>query len=235
MTGTFVLPGLIAAFVLQSPPQPGEGDSAEKARSTYATATPDHMRELRFLDTNRDLQIDAEELYTGQEIASMLLMLSWDECDRDGDQVIDAAEFRIAAKEATQALREADEEGGRQAEVALSQAVPLGLVLDQLAADEQYAGEIAALRKETAGLDDDAAVLTYIVKYPARYPRLIPVIKVWGRHYPVHPRIHRVLKPARPPAKARPARPVHPRPRAAKPVPTRPGRPAKRAPRPRRP
>ena len=172
-------------------------------------------------------------------MASMLLMLSWDECDIDRDQAVSLPEFQLAADEAMLALRVANSDAARQAEDALAKAVTMKLLLEQLSREQQYAAEIAALRAEIVDMADEEAVVTYIIKYPTRYPRLVPIVRTWVRHYPVHSRLHRVVKPYRvrtypPSTRMTPVHPAEARPRAGSPPPKKAPRPGKR-PRPHRP
>jgi hypothetical protein len=171
--------------------------------------TTGYIREMKHLDTDHDLRLDAKELAAAQYTASMLLMLDWEECDRDGDGLISLPEFQVAAHDATEELRKDDAENLQQAQDIIARTVTLELLLNQLARDEVYAAEITALRQEIRDLRDEEAVVTYIFKYPARYPRLKPVIHTWGRYYPVRPRLHHVVKPRpirvyRPPARITP-------------------------------
>ena len=119
-----------------------------------------YMREMMYLDSDGDLRIDAKELAAGQYMASMLLMLSWEECDLNRDGLVGLPEFQVAADDAMQAMREFNREASQQAEEALAKAVTMKLLLDQLSREEQYAAEIAALRAEIADLNDDEAVVT---------------------------------------------------------------------------
>ena len=165
-------------------------------------------------------------------MASVMVMLSWDQCDSDGDGSISPAELQSAADQALQALLEAETESEteQEAQDALARAVPLELLLDRLADDDRYAEEIAALREEIEDLDDDEATITYITKHPTRYPRLTPVVKTWVRHYPVRPGLRRLVKPRsyRAPAKAKPAPSPKPAPKATKPGPKKPPKPGKK-------
>ena len=43
---------------------------------------PGYLREMRYIDADRDRQIDAREFADAQQSASMLLMLSWEDCDK---------------------------------------------------------------------------------------------------------------------------------------------------------
>ena len=151
--------------------------------------------ELAYLDVNGDGAIDARELADGQQMASMLLMLSWDECDQDLDGKLTAAEFQSAASKAMQALLSYDTDADQQAEEALANAVPMSILLQQLGRDEAYAEELAALREALDDLDDDEAVVTHVVTNPVRYPRLGPVVRTWVRHYPVKPRLRSLVRP----------------------------------------
>lgn len=218
-----------------------ESTSSQQQTPTFSRPIPatGYIHEMRYLDTDGDRKIDAKELAAGQHMASMLLMLSWDECDRDGDGTVSLVEFQVAAHDAMQALREADSEAARQAEDALAQAITMRLLLEQLARDEQYAAEIAALRAEIEDLDDDEVVVTYLIKYPTRYPRLTPIVRTWVRHYPVKPKLYRLVKPYgprlyRPPARTKVIHPPKARPKVGKAPAKRPSRPVKKA-RPRRP
>ncbi len=188
---------------LLQPTQP----PAQRAQSTSLPA-PEHLRELRFLDVNVDRRIDAKELAAGQYYASMILMLDFDECDRDGDGWIAPDEFHMAAEVAEKEMRETNLEGAEQAQDALAKAITLKLLLDQLAEDAAYAAEIAALRQEIKDLSDEDVVVSYIIKYPTRFPRLRPILYTWGHYYPVRSSIHKVIRPRplrfyRPPVKLR--------------------------------
>jgi hypothetical protein len=204
--------------VPQEAPQPGE----VQAVTSYA-------REMQYLDADGDKRIDAGELAAGQQMASMMLMLTWENCDLDGDGSISPAEFQAAADQATQALlqAESESEAEQEAEDALARAVPFDVLLDQLAQDDRYADEIAALREEIEDLEDDEATVTYVTRYPERYPHLAPVVRTWVRHYPVRPGLRRLVKPSplrlhRPPAKAKSVRPPKPGPKAGKLKPKKP-------------
>lgn len=201
--------------------------------------TAGYLREMRCLDTDGDRRVSPKELAAGQHMASMLLMLSWDECDLDYDGAMSLGEFQLAAEEAMQVLRETNTEAAQQAQDALAKAVTMRLLLEQLSREEQYAAEIAALRAEIRDMNDDEAVVTYIIKYPTRYPRLVPVVRTWVRHYPVHPRLHKVVRPYgirayRPSTRATPVHPAKARPRTGTPPPKKAARPGRR-PHPRRP
>jgi hypothetical protein len=171
---------------------------------------------MKFLDRDRDRQIDADELAAGQEAAALLLVLSWSDCDRDEDGAIDLAEFQAAVTEARQSLAEVEPEVEDQAVQDLASAVPLSLLLGRLSADDRYADEIASLREAIEDLDDEEAVVTYVTHYPRRYPNLTPVIRTWGRYYPVRSALRRHFHrwPHRPPAHVKPAKPRGPGPKA---------------------
>lgn len=200
-----------------------ESESSQQVAPTPGRPVPvtSYIHEMRYLDTDGDRRIDAKELAAGQHMASMLLMLSWDECDRNGDGTVGLGEFQVAADHAMQALREANNEAAQQAEDALARAVTMKLLLEQLAREEQYAAEIAALREEIEDLEDDEAVVTYVIEYATRYPRLTPIVRTWVRHYPVKPRLYRLVKPYplrpyRPPGKTKTVLPPHIRPKVGK-------------------
>jgi hypothetical protein len=234
----------LATLWLLSPPGPATAaEDPPPAKSTTPPTT--YVNEMRFLDLDRDRRIDQRELATGQQMAAMILLLSWDECDRDGDGSLSHDEFEQAAATAMQALLEEQSEtdAEEQAEQDLAQAVPLELILDRLTADERYADEVADLRDAVEDLDDDEDVVTYVFRNAKRYPRLTPVVRTWVRHYPVRPDLRRHAKPHPKwrylrPAKAKPHKPVKPAPRAGKPARpgkrAQPGKPAK-PPKPRRP
>jgi hypothetical protein len=207
--------------------QPQESTPREAEPSDAAEYAA--LEEMRHLDANGDQVIDGQEFVSGQRMAAVILALSWEDCDADGDGVITPAELQPAAEAALQALlaAETDSEAEQEAEEALARAVPLSHLLDRLADDERYAEEIAVLREAVEDLDDDEAVVTYITKYPTRYTRLAPVIKTWVRHYPVRPGLRRLVTPhtARPahlPGKAKPHKPPKPGPKAGKPGPKKP-------------
>ena len=226
MINTWLVACSVAAMTWLSPPEDsGSGQ--------------DYAREMKYVDADGDGQIDARELAAGQQMASMILMLSWDECDRDNDGSISPAEFQVAAEKAVQALLEVDSESEQQAQDDLAEAVPLALLLDRLAADERYAAEIAALRAELEDADD-STVIKYINQYPSRYPRLTPLVHTWARHYPVRPEVRRLVKPVpkhpyRPRAKAKtPASSTH-APKSGKLPVKRPPKPGKKGPKARKP
>jgi hypothetical protein len=200
------------------------GAEGSKAADAYAA-------ELAYLDANQDGSIDAQEFARGQQGAAMLLMLSWEECDQDSSGEIERAEFLAAAPEAMAATLATDDEADQQAEEALANAIPLDLLLEQLAKDESYADELAALRQEMQNMDDEESIVTHVVGSPTRYPRLSPVVRVWTRYYPVKPALRRHVKGRYRPLglRAKPPKPVV-RP-GAKPRPGKPGAP--RPPKPR--
>jgi hypothetical protein len=193
------------------------GQESQSAGRTGTEAG--YARLVRWLDRNHDLEIDEQELAAGQETASLLLALSWDGCDQDESGSIDVGELAVALAAIKKELAEVDAAAEAQAEEALANAVSLDMVLGRLAADERYAAEIAALREAVADLDDDEAVVSYITRYPTQYPRLLPVIRTWGRYYPVRPELRRHFwrHPRRGPAYVKPKdlRP-HPKPRPPK-------------------
>lgn len=164
--------------------------------------SPSYLQEMRYLDTNRDRRIDAQEFAYGQQMASMLLMFSWEEADRDGDGVLSHSEFISAADEAMQALLETetdtDTEADQQAEEDLASAISLPVLLNQLSENDDYADELADLRAAVEDLDDDEAVVTHILHNSKRYSHLSPVVRTWVRHYPVRPALRRHVKPAHP-------------------------------------
>ncbi|MBN2560109.1 MAG: hypothetical protein JXQ75_04190 [Phycisphaerae bacterium] len=243
MLKTVVSTWFAAAAVWFFLPQQSDNSQQEPWKPDRTKPAAGYMREMRYLDLDGDRKIDATELAAGQQMASMMLMLSRDGCDRDGDEAINLAEFQVAAEEAMQALLDADSnsDGEEQAEEALARAVPLKLLLDRLSDDGRYADEVTALRQAVEDMDDGEAVITYITKYPARYPRLSPVVRTWVRHYPVQPRLRRLVKPRpprayRPPAEAKPARPQKTGPKAGEPdVKKPPKRGPKPGPKPRKP
>lgn len=222
----------LAALCLWMPGS-GSGQEPPPTRETGVTRSDIHV--MRYLDRNRDRQVDADELADGQELASLLLMLSWSGCDQDADGAVDLEELKAAVDEAREALAEtAPEEEEEQATEALANAVPLSVVLDRLAADQRYADEIAELRKAVEDLDDDEAVVVYLNGHVKHYPRLVPVIRTWGRYYPVKPglRRHYWSRPYRPPASVKPLKPAKPGPKVGpkpkpkpkpRPKPKRPG------------
>jgi hypothetical protein len=168
-------------------------------------ATPEYLHEMRYFDTNSDRQIDAEEFAAGQQLASMLLMLSWDACDLDGDDAVSFAEFRTAATAAMRTLLEADSESEQQAEDELARMLPLKLLLERLSEDGKYADEVAALREAIEDLDDDDAIITHIAAYPKLYPHITPILRTWYRYYPVKPGVRQHLRAL--PARAHPLKP----------------------------
>ena len=145
----------------------------------------DFARELAYLDSNGDGRIDVRELASGQQMAELMLAVSWQEADRNGDGAISAAEWSAAAGEARQTLLDEQSADAEQAATALAEAVPLSLVLERLSRDKRYAAEIAELREAVENLDDEEAVYTHIYGNPARYVRLRPAVRAWWRHYPV--------------------------------------------------
>ena len=151
-----------------------------------SAAMREQLRLLKYFDTNRDRVVDVDEFSVGFEGAALMLMLSWDECDLNGDEAIDLEEFSLAVAEGRRALAQAREEE-YEAEVTevLASAVTLNVLLDRLALQVEYAVEIAELRQALKDFDDGDVVVTYVLRYPDRYPRLTPVIRTWGRYYPV--------------------------------------------------
>ncbi|MBU0640714.1 MAG: hypothetical protein KKB50_17765 [Planctomycetes bacterium] len=181
-------------------------------------ARPEYFRVMRFLDASDDRRIDPGEFASGQQLASIMLTLSWSDCDQDGDGSVSLSEFQSAAGQAAQGLAESDSAVDDQASEDLARAVPLSLLLERLSEDERYVEEVAELREAIEDLDDDDAVVTYITKYAKHYPRLYPAVRTWGRHYPVRPAVRRHFKtlPApvhRSPAAVKPAD-AHQRPKA---------------------
>ena len=240
MIGTRLSTLFVAATAWLCLLQESNGSEPEAAKEDAPQPATSYLREMRYLDADGDKRIGAQELATGQQMASVMLMLSWDESDRDGDGVISLAEFQSAAQEAMQALLDLDSESEQQAEDALARAIPLNVLLERLANDDRYTEEIAALREAIEELNDDEAVITYITKYPIRFPRLSPVVRTWVRHYPVRPGLRRLVKPGpprpyRPPGKVRSAGPPKLGPKGGKPHPKKPPKPGKRRPPPRRP
>ena len=192
---------LPAGALGQSPQPPTAGDAAGS-----------HFRVMKYLDGDRDRRIDADEFAAGLETASMLLMLSWNDCDRDGDGAIDAEELGAAVAQARQALAEVEPEDEEEAAEALASALPVRVLLDQLAGDDRYADEIADLREAVEDLGDDDAVVSYITRYPTRYPHLSPVVRTWGRYYPVKSglRSHHWRRTHVPPKHLKHTKPVKP-------------------------
>jgi hypothetical protein len=237
MISTFLAATFVTAMMSLGQPQGTDAEQKETPDAESPAPAAGYARELGYLDADGDQRIDARELAHGQQMASMILMLAWDECDRDGNGEISPDEFRSAADEAMQAMLQADSESEteQQAEDTLARAVPLKLLLDQLAGEEDYAQEVAALRASVENLDDDEAVVTYINQYPTRYPHLTPVIHTWVRHYPVRPELRRLVKPL-PPRAYHPSAKVksHPPrrgPKAGKPGSKKPPRPGGKPPR----
>lgn len=165
-------------------PQLAVGNAASSSPDKAEPAS--FIREVRYLDADHDRAINAQELARGQQMAAVLLSLSWEDCDHDGDGVISPAEFESAVAAASQALAE-DEEKDSQAEEKLFDTLSPGLLLAQLAENQEYAEELAALRAAVEDLDDDEAVVTHIIQNPKLYPRLSPVVHTYVRHYPLRP------------------------------------------------
>jgi hypothetical protein len=140
---------------------------------------------MDYLDVNGDGKLDAREMAVGQQMAAMMLGLSWEDCDLDGDGSVSAGEWSAAANEAMQALMADASEESETAETALAEALPLSLVLDRLSQDDRYTSEIAELREAVEDLDDEEAVYTHIYGNPSRYVYLGPAVRTWWRHYPV--------------------------------------------------
>lgn len=184
--------GCLAVLLLgfSSPRNPAVG-SADSSDSGVVSKS--YVREVRYLDADRNGEIDTEELVAGQQMASVLLMLSWEECDRNGDGAVSVSEFASAAAEMRQTLLKAEGESDSAAEEAVARALSLRVLLDRLATEEQYAAELAELREAVEDLDDDEAVATHIVRNPALYPRLTPVVGTYIRHYPVRPPLRRLV------------------------------------------
>lgn len=209
----------------------------ETSTSRREPATDQDVQLLRFLDSNRDRRVSADELALGQDLAAVLLMLSFNECDRDQDGSLELPELSAATAEARQELALAESEEELEAQEDLARAVSLQVLLERLAGDDRYAQEIAALREAVENLDDEDAVITYITQHPKLYPHLGPVIRVWGRYYPVRPELRRHFwrRPPHRPTHLKPLRPA-PKPRAHPPKPApRPKPKPKPGPRPRRP
>jgi hypothetical protein len=210
MISTFLTVTFVTAILSLGQPQGPDAESKDAPSPEAPAPAAEYAREMQYLDADGNQRIDAREFAHGQQMASMILMLAWDECDRDGDGAISPEEFRSAADAAMQAMLQADSESEteQQAEDALARAVPLTLLLGQLAGEEDYAQEVAALRESVEDLNDDAAVVTYVNQYPTRYPHLAPVIQTWVRHYPVRPELRRLVK-ARPPRAHHPSAKVN--------------------------
>jgi len=212
-----------------------QDNTAASASAATSARWQSFAAELTYLDANQDGHIDARELATGQQMASMMLMLSWEACDRNQDGQLTPAEFQAAATDALQALLSADSAVDEEAEQALAEAMPVGVLLRQLGRDQAYAGELAALREAVEDVDDDETVVTHVISNPTLYPRLSPVIRTWVRHYPakskirhhVRPHLRRVPKPAKLPRVHGAHKPVqkHGKPGVVKPQ--RPAKPAK--------
>ena len=160
-----------------------------------SVSAPGFAAELIYLDGNGDGRIDARELANGQQMASMMLMLSWEACDRNQDGQLTPTEFETAAVEALQSLSSADSRADQQAEEVLANAVPLSVLLQQLGGDQGYADELAALRQAVEDVDDEDTVITHVISNPTRYPRLSPVVRTWVRYYPVKPHLRRHVRP----------------------------------------
>ena len=187
--------------------------------------------ELAYADANKDGSIDALELADAQQMAAMLLMLDWNECDRDDDGKLTPTEFQSAATEAMQELLSANSESEQQAEEALAEAVPVELLLEQLGRDESYSDELAALREAVEDIEDDEAVVTHVFSNPTLYPRLYPVVNTWTRYYPVKPGLRKYVHPRpwhlRKPAKSARPHVIKPKhgPKPGKPHAGKPGKP----------
>ncbi len=139
---------------------------------------------MRYLDRNHDRVIDREELSAGRQLMDVLLVVSWQKCDADGDGKISLSELENAiARADTEAGISASQSDDAEALAALADATALDAVLDRLSADERYADEIAALRAAVDDLSDVEAVTTYVARYPARFPHLVPVVHSWKRYY----------------------------------------------------
>ncbi|MCP4593524.1 MAG: hypothetical protein GY842_22535, partial [bacterium] len=163
-----------------------------------------------YLDADADGAISPRELDDGQQAARLLLALSWEGCDADGDGKLSLAEYHAGAFQAAQALPTSDDENAQQAETALADAVPLSLLLERLGEDSSYAAELAALW-EAVDDQDDQTVITQVISNPTRYPKLGPVLRTWVRHYPVKSNLRR--HGHRTPHAVKPAR-IHPNPKA---------------------
>ena len=111
-----------------------------------STGQETYLSEMKHLDANGDGTIDPQELATGQQLAAMILTLSWNQSDLNQDGVLTEGEFLAAAEAAMQEVLSTQGEEDSQAEQALAEAIPLSVLLENLARDDQYAEEIAALR-----------------------------------------------------------------------------------------
>ena len=184
--------------------------------------TDTSMRELHLLDTDSDGVLSVAELQEGQWRAYVLLSLDWDACDLDADGNVDALEYARAMDEAGRVLAAADQEYDVQAEDTLARAVTVSLLLGRLANDAAYNAEIVTLRTAVADFNDDEAVVTYVLKYPDRYPRLTPLVRTWVRYYPVRPQLRRLVPRYstyldRTPSRLRPTHPGHTHPGQTRP------------------
>lgn len=163
-----------------------------------AAAAPDWSQAMRQLDANHDRRLDADELARGQELAAVLLSLTWEDCDRDHDGVVRPAEFEAAAGAARQTLAGSTVGESDDATAQLAEALSLGVLLEQLGSDATYADELAALREAVEDLDDDETVYTHIIQNPARYPKLLPLTRTYVRYYPLRPALRRYYHPRHP-------------------------------------
>ncbi|MFH1746141.1 MAG: hypothetical protein ABIG44_03755 [Planctomycetota bacterium] len=175
---------MVVLVVMLGVTQQVSGD--DRGPTSGKDPAPGFLREMRFLDVDRDRQIDARELAQGQQMAAVLLSLSWEELDSDGDGTVSHSEFEAAANRALQTQTSAEEDADL-AEDELFDALSPGLLLSQLSEKEEYAEELAALREAVEDLDDHDTVVTQVIKNPKLYPRLYPVVYTYARHYPHRP------------------------------------------------
>jgi hypothetical protein len=186
-----------------------------------------HRRLARFLDADDDHQVDSEELDTGKELAAALCALDLQESDSDGDGVLSLDELSAALDDAVAAAQEEADENA-EAESAVAQALGLRVLLDQLAAQEQYAEEVARLREAVEHLDDEEATVQYLITNSTSYPRLYPTVRLWARHYPIKPGIRRRFASDRlPPRHHGPQPKPKPKPAATPPKPPKPCNPGR--------
>ncbi|MCP4591522.1 MAG: hypothetical protein GY842_12320, partial [bacterium] len=94
----------------------GAPAAASPAASTTSPEPFDSAPGWAYLDADADGAISPRELDDGQQAARLLLALSWEGCDADGDGKLSLAEYHASAFQAAQALPTSDDDDAQQAE-----------------------------------------------------------------------------------------------------------------------